>query len=437
MMIRLAAKLSTASSAIARTSNLAFISYSKPYLVSSAPRFRLFHNGSDGSLANPVTIQMINYALSHARSQKTAESYAQGLLVLEQCLSTLSCERKDPSDENSRGMVLLAMSTLLSERGDSDDAIEKLRSVQQLTSSFLGVRVAAFEALVGLHLELGQDDKSSVLADKCLELMEKHEAGCDGKDFETLTTRAKSVKGFVELVNGNLESAEAFFQGPPDVRLCNGSVALSYGEFVHAKQNFSLAKEVYQKVIDGGSENKDFGNPFLLAAGNMNSEGLMLGAMCALGQLESHMGNFGDAEELLTTALTKAEESFGSHHPKIGVVLSCIALMFRRKAVLERSSSLLIQEGLYRRAIELLKAPPLETEGAVTSMDRGDIVALARGGYGDVLSVQENRKVQGEKMKSWAEAIWKNRRLSLAEALEISDSSSKVPIIDVRISRII
>ncbi|KAI9116231.1 hypothetical protein K1719_013161 [Acacia pycnantha] len=113
--------------------------------------------------------------------------------------------------------------------------------------------------------------------------------------------------------------------------------------------------------------------------------------------------------------------------------------MFRRKAVLERSSSLLIQEGLYRRAIELLKAPPLESEGkmgAVPFVDRGDIVALARGGYAEGLRVQENRKDQGEKMKSWAEAIWKNRRLSLAEALEISDSSSKVPIIDVRISRI-
>lgn len=34
----------------------------------------------------------------------------------------------------------------------------------------------------------------------------------------------------------------------------------------------------------------------------------------------------------------------GSHHPKVGVVLTCIALMFRRKAMLEHSSSLLIQE---------------------------------------------------------------------------------------------
>lgn len=94
--------------------------------------------------------------------------------------------------------------------------------------------------------------------------------------------------------------------------------------------------------------------------------------------------NFSDAEELLTKALTKTEEHFGlfisnsllnffflsvcvfcfssflfcfdllhsllmnqstgSHHPKVGVVLTCIGLMFRWKAMKERSSSLLVQE---------------------------------------------------------------------------------------------
>lgn len=103
--------------------------------------------------------------------------------------------------------------------------------------------------------------------------------------------------------------------------------------------------------------------------------------------------NFGNAEEILTRALSKTEELFGllpqlslvnwvicnyslylskkknyslhylcshfsapicwyasdlfdigSHHSKVGVVLTCIALMFRRKAMEERSSSLLIQE---------------------------------------------------------------------------------------------
>lgn len=40
-------------------------------------------------------------------------------------------------------------------------------------------------------------------------------------------------------------------------------------------------------------------------------------------------------------------------------------------------------------------------------------------------------------MKSWAEAAWRNRRLSLAEALEISEASPKVPVIDARIARVL
>ena len=57
------------------------------------------------------------------------------------------------------------------------------------------------------------------------------------------------------------------------------------------------------------------------------------------------------------------------------------------------------------------------------------------GGYAEILCIQENRKAEGEKMKSWAESAWRNPRLSLAEALDVSKPSSKVPVIDARISR--
>ncbi|KAG6643255.1 hypothetical protein CIPAW_09G197100 [Carya illinoinensis] len=213
------------------------------------------------------------------------------------------------------------------------------------------------------------------------------------------------------------------------------SVVLSYGEFLHATQNLSLAKEIYLKVIQGVAENKDFSDLNAVAACNMSSAEVLLAATCALGQLEAHMGNFGDAEQILTRALSTAEDHFGSHHPKVGAVLTCMALMFRRKAMQERSSSLLIQEGLYRKAIELLKAPQLETDDREAKVDRRDIVALARGGYAEALCVQQNRKAEGEKMKTWAEAAWRNSRLSLAEAIEISKSSSKVLVIDARTCR--
>lgn len=59
------------------------------------------------------------------------------------------------------------------------------------------------------------------------------------------------------------------------------------------------------------------------------------------------------------------------------------------------------------------------------------------GGYAEALCVQQNRKDQGEKMKIWAEAAWKNCRLSLAEALEISEPAPKTMVIDARISRVL
>ncbi|XP_010256848.1 PREDICTED: uncharacterized protein LOC104597137 [Nelumbo nucifera] len=332
-------------------------------------------------------------------------------------------------------MVLLAMSSLLSERGSINEAIEKLEKVQDLTHSYLGIRVAALEGLIGLHLEMGQDDTSSVLADKCLQLLQRNgpENG-DRDESGVLETRAKAVKGLVQLVLGNIESAEPYFSGFQEDKGCSGNVALPYGELLHATGNFPLAKQFYEKAIQGVSE---IDGPFALEASNMQSEEVLIGATCALGQLEAHVGNFANAEEILTRALTKAEQHFGSHHPKVGVILTSIALMFRKKAKMEHSSSILIQEGLYRRAIDLLKAPPIETEDAEVKVDRRDITALARGGYAETLCVQQNRKGEGEKMKKWAETTWKNSRLSLAEALELCDHSSKVPVIDARISRVL
>ncbi|ESR42375.1 hypothetical protein KPL70_017715 [Citrus sinensis] len=413
----------------------------EPCLLSAStlplPR-RLVHdangNGNriNGLNSNPVVLQMINYALSHARSQKSDESYSQGMLVLEQCLST------QPSDgqlaESWRGISLLAMSTLLYESGNYVEAIEKLQKVENFKNSILGVRVAAMEALAGLYLQLGQDDTSSVVADKCLQLCEKHKPE-NYKTYGAVNSRANAVKGLVELAHGNLESAESFFKGLQEEEGCTGSAALSYGEYLHATRNFLLAKKFYQKVIEVLAEQKDFSDMNTLGSCNMALEEVALAATFALGQLEAHMGNFGDAEEILTRTLTKTEEVFGSHHPKVGVVLTCLALMFRNKAMQEHSSALLIQEGLYRRALEFLKAPPLESEGVETKVDRTDIVALARGGYAEALSVQQNRKDEGERMKRWAEAAWRNRRVSLAEALNFSEPSNKPLVIDARTSR--
>nr|XP_028960794.1 uncharacterized protein LOC114825912 [Malus domestica] len=122
-MIRTAVNLSLSAATVNRTAKLGFS------ILHRSPPSRLVHDGINGLNVNPVALQMINYALSHARSQKSDESYAQGVLVLEQCLSTQPSEGQDPAGDNSRGMVLLAMSTLSSERGNFGEAMEKLQKV--------------------------------------------------------------------------------------------------------------------------------------------------------------------------------------------------------------------------------------------------------------------------------------------------------------------
>lgn len=59
------------------------------------------------------------------------------------------------------------------------------------------------------------------------------------------------------------------------------------------------------------------------------------------------------------------------------------------------------------------------------------------GGYAEVLNVQQNRKDEGERLKRWAEGTWRNRRLSLEEALDVSQNSDKVPVVDARIIRVL
>lgn len=421
--MHLAAKLAGAARITTRSFSLL-----KPRRQSPPLRFFSGNSNSDSIVtSNPVAVQMINYALTLARSQKSDESYAQGLLVLEQCHCT-------HSDDNSKGMVLLAMSTLLSERGNFVDAIEKLQRIQDLSLSSIAVRVAAAEALVGLNLELGQDDSASVLAEICFQLMETIKQELGGiNNLPAIEARAKAIKGLVKLVEGNFDSAKSFFPRIHDDNAYTGNAALSYAVYCHGLGSFTFAKELYQKAIQGMSENKDFSNLDTIASCNMTKDEVLLAAICGLGQLEAHSGNFVDAEEILTEALRRAEDHFGSHHPKVAVILTSIALMFRMKATVEHSSSLLIQEGLYRRAIELLKAPALETKGMESKMCRSDIVALARGGYAETLCVQQNRKAEGERMKQWAESVWKNRRFSLAEVLESSENN--VLVIDARTCR--
>ncbi|CAN6442772.1 unnamed protein product [Victoria cruziana] len=360
-------------------------------------------------------------------------SYSDALLVLEQGLSNL--QRTDKSCENSIGKILLAMSTLHSEREDLATAVDKAQLVHGFPFVSLALRVAALESETDLHLQMGQDAASLGLAEKCLQLL-SDESIADSLEREALQLRAKALKGIVELLHGTPESAKLHFSefesyGPEkDSSFC-GRVSLSYAEYLHAMGNFSLARKYYEKAV---LVSPTKGLAETSALGDLGMDGVHLSANCALGQVATHTGKFKEAEELLTGALKEVEEHFGSNHPKVGVVLTCMADMFRKKGTLDGSSTLLIQEGLYRRAIGLMKAPALDDE-EIPALRR-DILALARGGYAEALCVQQNRKSEGERMRRWAERAWTNRRLSLAQALDSADDSN-VCVIDTRIERII
>ncbi|MQM15803.1 hypothetical protein Taro_048751 [Colocasia esculenta] len=346
-----------------------------------------------------IAEQVIQYAVGLVRHQKSEDAYAQALLVLSQGLFNL----QTGDDDDAAGMYLIAISTLHYERGELIEAMEKLQMIHQLEHCSLGAKVAAWEGLMGLSLEAGEDAASMVLADECLQFLrirrEENEPTSNILHF-----RGTAMRGLADLVGGDVKSAELNFGECEDCESMEGkyrcgNLALSCGEFLHATGNLSLAKDFYERALKI-SEARDGSKFSSLTAANMVPDEVSLGATCALGQLLMHSGyavpivlynpyffrEFQGAEDYLTKALNKAEANFGlldvgSNHPKVGAVLTCIAMMYGHKAKREHSSSLLIQEGLYRRAMDYLKAPALVDADAGVNMQvpGREIIALAKG----------------------------------------------------------
>uniref|UniRef100_A0A452Z952 Uncharacterized protein n=1 Tax=Aegilops tauschii subsp. strangulata TaxID=200361 RepID=A0A452Z952_AEGTS len=241
--------------------------------------------------------------------------------------------------------------------------------------------VAAWEALMGIRMEASQDVSSSMSPNDSVDLSIKEEE-IKWSDQDDLKFRVDAIKGLAALLNGEIDSAQTLFGGPNSCYAAVGNnqtenAAFTYGEYLHCTGDFPLATQMYEKVLEAASREDISGN--LLAAGNMAPEEVSLGATCSYGQLLSHSGKFDEAEDYLTRALQKAEEQFGSNHPKVGMVLTCVARMYKLKAKSEGSSSIMVQEGLYRKALEVLKAPAINSEGTRRQVDWRDIISLARG----------------------------------------------------------
>ncbi|KAM3410877.1 hypothetical protein ACQJBY_002846 [Aegilops geniculata] len=351
-----------------------------------------------------VAAEMVRYALGGAGHQSPSED---AMRILEQGASNLQGGGEGAAEAVST--LMLAMSTLLYRSGRRKDAMEKLKATQQVAPS-AAFRVAAWEALMGIRMEASQDVSSSMSPNDSVDLSIKEEE-IKWSDQDHLKFRVDAIKGLAALLNGEIDSAQTLFGGPNS---CYAAVdnnktenaVFTYGEYLHCTGDFPLATQMYEKVLEAASREDISGN--LLAAGNMAPEEVSLGATCSYGQLLSHSGKFDEAEDYLTRALQKAEEQFGSNHPK----------------------------GLYRKALEVLKAPAINSEDTRRQIDWRDIISLARGEYAELLLIQSNRKAEGERMKEWAEDAWKNRRLTLAQALEFSEAS-KPTVVDTRIGRVI
>jgi len=404
--------------------------------ASIAPKLRAPHRFAATAAAGEtqperVAAEMVRYALGGAVHRSSPE---EAMRILEQGASNLQGGGEGSSE--AVGLLMLAMSTLLYRSGRRQDAMEKLKASQQVAPS-ASFRVAAWEALMGLHMEAGQDMSHSISPNDSVDLSIKDDSQWSDQDH--LKFRVNAIKGLIALLNGDTESAaQLFVDGCRDFAGCKHqteNAAVSYGEYLHCVGDFPMATQVYESVLEAARMEDMSGN--LLAAGNMVPEEVSLGATCSYGQLLSQSGKFGEAEDYLTRALQKAEEQFGANHPKVGIILTCVARMYKLKAKSEGSSSIMVQEGLYRKALEVLKAPAINSEGTSKQMDWRDIISLARGEYAELLLIQSNRKAEGERMKEWAEDTWRNRRLTLAQALEFSEPSKQTVVVDTRIGRVL
>jgi len=123
--------------------------------ASIAPKLRAPHRFAATAAAGEtqperVAAEMVRYALGGAVHRSSPE---EAMRILEQGASNLQGGGEGSAE--AVGLLMLAMSTLLYRSGRRQDAMEKLKASQQVAPS-ASFRVAAWEALMGLHMEAGQ-----------------------------------------------------------------------------------------------------------------------------------------------------------------------------------------------------------------------------------------------------------------------------------------
>ncbi|XP_002962915.2 uncharacterized protein LOC9662180 isoform X1 [Selaginella moellendorffii] len=372
----------------------------------------------DDAAAEGMAAQILDYAA--AARKKGGAGYLDAMQVLEHGVSFV--KNSGPSAANALCKIQFAIADFHADQGKVSDATEVLHGVSSNESAGLEVRVSALEALVGLYLQIHEDELASAQLQTISELATPE---------SDIGPRSQALAGLVKLSGGQFDAAAAscFEAFPPDTK--QGAAILSRAEVAHVRGDDKEAKNFYESAAALAKNETDKSKGATMTSTEVHSA-----ALAGLGQLSADLGCFDEAEKFLTEGLQVAESISGETHARVGLVLSCMADLYSRRAKAE-NSGFMIAEGLYRRSLNLLKAPPLEKE-AKDKLQYLDAIAITRARYADILSSVEQRASEAERLKSWATAAWRNQR-SLSDVLKAAarDNGSKLhSVIDVRLGRV-
>ncbi|MCO5592217.1 hypothetical protein L7F22_046215 [Adiantum nelumboides] len=284
-----------------------------------------------------------------------------------------------------------------------------LQSALATATLTFGVRAgAALEAMTALCLQLHQDKLAMDYVVDFERLWEKEGAlSADSENFGGIKYEALALRRLAELTNPT-ESLDTEGPSLSDAENVSGAAVLALAQFYHVQGNFSAAKEFYEKAFIS-SKKEGESSDHSLSSMSMVPEAVHVGAMAGLGQLLTATGNFEEAEQHLTHALNEMEKNKGEKDPQVGVILACLGNLYDQRGAAQGSSEMLITEGMYKSALDLMKAPLLDNvreQGGRLS----EIVALTRARLGAVLAPAQNRRSEVYKLKDWVESTWKNSR---------------------------
>lgn len=363
--------------------------------------------------------------IKYARSLKTDEaSFAEAVRVLEQGLSYFS--GGGLSSASAAGRVQLSLATVHANRSNFEAAAECLQQLMNTKSTTSEVKGAALEALIGLCLQMHQDSAAMEHAECFMKLVEENDGSLTKEHLAGLKCRAAASKRLVDLAHvlptsdSEVRCKSSMLSNLEDSL---GAAALAFAESYHVQGSLSYAKDLYEESIRLSKKQLEE-NGQDLAAIAMVPEAIQIGAMASLGQLLTVMGNYDDAESQLTEALKQAERVQGDKHPQVGMILSCIGDLYQHRGLARGGGDSLLTEGIYKSALDILKAPPIADGDIHKTVRHKEIIVLTRARLGLTLAPAFHRRSEAEKLKRWVEAAW-NKSQPLPELLQLEEQLTR------------